>query len=214
MAIRVIIADDHQLFREGIANMMAENQEIEVVAQTEDGEETVQMVEEHEPDIVLMDINMPRMNGLEASTIIQDKHPETKVIALSMYADKHYIRGMLELGVQGYLFKDCTYDQLTSSIKIVNAGKKYMSDKITEVLVQDYLGAEEPVSSSASVLSDREGEVLKLIAEGFSSAEISDKLFISVKTVSTHKQNLLEKLDLKSNADIIKYAIRNGITSL
>lgn len=214
MSIRILITDDHQLFREGIVNLLSASPEIEIVAQAENGLEAIEKAKKLKPDIVIMDLGMPGMNGVEATQILQKELPQIKVLALSMHSDKQYIKEVLEAGAYGYLFKNCTYDQLIEAVNTVSHGKKYLSDKITEVLIQDYLGREDDVHNNNADLSERESEILKLLAEGKSTREISDMLCISVKTVGTHKQNILEKLNLKTNADLIKYAIRKGIVSL
>lgn len=157
---------------------------------------------------------MPIMNGLEATINLKRKMPACRVIVLSMYADKNYIKGMLEAGAWGYLFKDCTYEQLLESIKTVQSGKKYLSNRITEALIEDYLGKDEQNEDLYQLLSDREFMIFKLIAEGKSASEIAEELFISTKTVNTHKQNILDKLKLKTSADIIKMAIKRGIVTI
>lgn len=214
MSIRILITDDHQLFREGIVNLLSTSPHIEIVAQAENGIDAIEKAKRLKPDIIIMDLGMPEMNGVEATQILQKELPQIKVLALSMHSDKQYIKEVLEAGAYGYLFKNCTYDQLIEAINTVSQGKKYLSDKITEVLIQDYLGREDDVHNNNPDLSERESEILKLLAEGKSTREISDLLCISVKTVGTHKQNILEKLNLKTNADLIKYAIRKGIVSL
>ena len=213
MTIRILITDDHQLFREGIANLLSASPRIEIVGQAENGQEAIKRAKELKPDIVIMDLSLPIINGVDATRILQKELPQTKVLVLSMHAEKNYIKEALEAGAFGYLFKDCTYDQLIEAINTVHQGKKYLSDKITEVLIQDYLN-KEVVSASSPELSERESEILKLIAEGKTTREISDLLFISVKTVGTHKQHILENLELKTTVDIIKYAIKKGIVSL
>jgi DNA-binding NarL/FixJ family response regulator len=165
------------------------------------------------PDIVLMDIGMPVMNGVEATRLLHKKFPAIKVIALSMHTDKHFVKEILEAGAFGYLFKDCNYQQLMEAITNVNSGKKYLSETITQVLIQDYLN-KESIKSPNPELSERESEILKLFAEGKSNREIADLLCISIKTVGSHKQNLLEKLDLKTTTDLVKYAIKKGIIIL
>jgi len=212
--IEIIIADDHQLFREGLVNLLSQASEIEIVAQAEDGKDALRKAREFNPDIILMDIGMPEMNGVRATEILHKELPEIKVIALSMQSDKQYIKGMLEAGAYGYLFKNCTYDQLTEAIITVSTGKKYLSDKITEVLIEDYLGSGEDSKDGKAALTSRESEVLKLLAEGKSIRETAELLFVSIKTIGTHKQNVLDKLDLKSTADIVKYALKKGIISL
>ncbi len=212
--IKIIIADDHQLFREGLVNLLSQASEIEVVGHAEDGRDAIKKARKLNPDIILMDIGMPGMNGVSATEILHQEVPDIKVIALSMHSDKQYIKGMLEAGAYGYLFKNCTYDQLTEAINTVSTGKKYLSDKITEVLIEDYIGKDEGSKRERSILTSRESEVLKLLAEGKSIREISELLFVSVKTVGTHKQNILDKLDMRSTADLVKYALKQGIILL
>lgn len=213
MLIKVLVVDDHQLFRQGLINMLSESPGIEVVAEATNGLEAIEKVSEFKPDIVLMDIGMPEQNGIEATKYIHRNFDKSRVIALSMHADKHYIKTMLEAGASGYLFKNCTYNQLIEGITTVFQGKKYLDGEATEVLIQSYLGKEDSPEDliKEAKLSEREFEILKLLAEGKSTREVSEILFISVKTVGTHKQNLLEKLELRSTADLVKYALKKGI---
>lgn len=214
MSIKILIADDHQLFREGLINLLSDTPEIEVVAHAENGKIAVEKAINFKPDIVLMDIGMPVLSGIDATALLKSKMPDIKIIALSMHSDKHFIKGMLEAGANGYLFKNCTYNQLIDAIETVIAGKKYLSDEITEVLIDDYLDKGESTEEGIEDLTEREFEVLKLFAEGKSTRDISEQLFVSVKTVGTHKQHILKKLNLKSTVDIIKYALKKGIISL
>ena len=214
MPIRILITDDHQLFREGIVNLLSDSSHIEIVGQAENGQEAIEKARELKPDIVIMDIGMPVLNGVDAICILHKELTDMRVIVLSMHSNKLYIKKALEAGADGYLFKNCTYDQLLEAINSVYQGKKYLSDKITEVLIQDYLSKEKEINHNSQELSERESEILKLIAEGKSAREISELLFISVKTVGTHKQHILKKLNLKSSADLIKYAIKKGIVGL
>lgn len=214
MPIRIIISDDHQLFRVGIANLLASSPEIEIVAQAENGLEAIEKAKSLNPDVVIMDLTLPIINGVEATRIIHKELPETRILVLSMHAEKNYIKEALEAGAAGYLFKDCTYDQLIEAINSVCQGKNYLSEKITEVLIHDYLSKDGQIQINSQDLSERESEILKLVAEGKSTREISEKLFISIKTVGTHKQHIFEKLNFKSISDLIKYAIKKGIVSL
>lgn len=214
MSVKIIIADDHQLFREGLVNLLSNTPDIEIIAQAEDGKDALHKARKLSPDIILMDIAMPVMTGVRATELLSKELPDIKVIALSMHSDKEYIKGILEAGASGYLFKNCTYNQLIEAINTVSAGKKYLSDKITEVLIEDYIGKEAETDTELANLSKREQEVLKLLAEGKSVREISELLFLSVKTVGTHKQNIFDKLKLKSTADLVKYALKQGIISL
>jgi len=214
MPVRIIIADDHRLFREGLVNLLSDSKDIEIIAEAENGNDAIVKARELNPDIIVMDIGMPVLNGVDATSRLLKELPAIKVIALSMHSEKQFIKGMLEAGASGYLFKNCAYDELIEAIHTVNAGKKYLSDKITEIMIQDYLGKEESIPETDSELTEREAEILKLIAEGVPTSEISELLFVSVKTIGTHKQHLLEKLNLKTSTDLVKYAIKKGIISL
>lgn len=214
MRIKIIVADDHQLFREGLVNLLSNSEEIEIIAKAENGKDAIEKVAKHHPDMIIMDIGMPLINGVEATQILHNQYPDLKVIALSMHADKNYIKGMLEAGALGYLLKNSTYDQLLDAIRTVYSGKKYLSEQITEVLIDNYLGKDEVIPTKVPDLTEREFEILKLYAEGKSAMEIAKQLFVSTKTVGTHKQNIMEKLNLKSTVDMVKYAIKNGIVTL
>jgi len=213
MKIKVLLADDHQLFREGIATLLFSAENIEVIAQAEDGIEAVEKVKHFKPDVVLLDIAMPRMNGIEATKKIKSLYPAVKIITLSMHSDKQYVKGVLEAGADGYLLKNCTYRQLTEAIQSVYDGKKYLSQDITEMVINGYLSPSATNESEYSKLSEREKEIFMLFARGKSTREISDQLFISVKTVNTHKQNILSKLKLNSNTELVKFALKNGLIS-
>lgn len=214
MRIKVLIADDHQLFREGLATLLFSAENIEVIAQAKDGSEAIEKVKHFKPDVVLLDIAMPIINGIEATKKIKALFPDIKTITVSMHSDKQYVKGALEAGADGYLLKNCTYRQLTDAIQSVYDGKKYLSQDITELVISGYLTPSATDTNEYSTLSEREKDIFMLFAEGKSTKEISDKLFISVKTVNTHKQNILDKLGLKSNADIVKYALKNGLIRL
>lgn len=212
--IKVLIADDHQLFREGLITLLHSAEDIEVIAQAEDGQDAIDKSTTFGPDVLLIDIAMKKMNGIEATKILKKQKPEVKIIAVSMHSDKQYVKGMLEAGADGYLLKNCTYRQLTDAIYSTYEGKKFLSEDITKVVIDGYLNSEQLVSDNYSQLSDREKEIFILLAEGHSTREIGDKLFISVKTVGTHKQNILEKLKLKTSSDIVKFAIKKGLINL
>jgi len=214
MGIKVLIADDHQLFREGLVNLLSTASDIEVIAEAKDGNETTEKTVQLKPDVALIDIGMPGMNGIEATKILKKEIPAVKIIAVSMHSDKQFVKGILEAGADGYLLKNCTYRQLIDAIYSVFSGKKYLSDEITGMVIKGYLELSDADSEGDVELSERENEILKLYAEGKSTREISEKLFISIKTVGTHKQHILEKLELKSNADMVKYAIKKGLIQL
>lgn len=214
MKIKVLVADDHLLFREGLINLLQSAEEIEVIGQAEDGIDAIEKVTRLKPDVLLMDIAMKSMNGIDATRQIKTQMPELKIIAVSMHSDKQYVKGMLEAGADGYLLKNCTYRQLTDAIRSTYNGKKFLSEDITEIVIEGYLHSAPVEADIYDQLSDREKEIFILFAEGMSTREIGEQLFISVKTVGTHKQNVLEKLDLKTNSDIVKFALKKGLIDL
>jgi two-component system response regulator NreC len=213
MAVRIIIADDNRLIRELLAGQLVDALNIEVVALAENGKEAVDKAFELIPDIILMDIDMPVLNGVEATIQLHNELPDIRIIALTGHSKKEYIKKMLEAGASGYLNKNCEYDELIKAIHAVYSGNKYLSDEITDIVIKDYLD-KEVVPESDSELTDREIEILRLIVDGVPVSAIADRLFVSVKTVNTHRQNILEKLSLKSTPDLVKYALRKGIISL
>lgn len=214
MKIKVLVTDDHQLFREGLVNLLFSAPDIEVIGQAIDGADAITKVNHLQPDVLLIDIAMPNMNGIDATRELRKKMPELKIVAVSMHSDKQYVKGILEAGADGYLLKNCTYRQLTDAIKSVYAGKKYLSEDITEMVINGYLDSSNSELDEYNILSEREKEIFLLYAEGQTTRDIGEQLFISVKTVGTHKGHILEKLGLKNNSDIIKYAIKKGLVRL
>ncbi len=212
--IKIAIADDHKLFREGLVNLLSEAKDVEVIAQASNGAEAIEVAVKFRPDIFIMDITMPVKNGIEATAAIAIEAPDVKVIAISMHSEKSFIKGMLDVGAMGFLLKSCNYNQVLEAIQTVMSGKKYLDGEVTDALINDFVGNAPRQNNADDLLSKREMEILKLYAEGKSSQEISELLFISVKTVGTHKQNVLEKLNLSSTTDMVKYALKNGIISL
>jgi DNA-binding NarL/FixJ family response regulator len=217
MSIRVLIADDHKIMLAGLRSLLEKQTDIEVVGEADNGRKAVQMAQEKKPDVIVMDVSMPDLNGIEATKQIIESLPETRVIALSMHSDKRFVMGMLRAGASGYLLKDCASQELANAIDQVAGGKKYLSPEITGVVIDDFLmggGSSEEVATAASQLSPREREVLQLIAEGWSTKQIASHLYVSIKTIETHRRQIMKKLDLHSIADLTKYAIREGLTSI
>ncbi len=215
MSTRIIIADDHKILRQGLRTLLEKEPDMEVVAEAEDGRRTVSIVGEMVPHIVIMDVNMPDLNGIEATRQILSEYPEVKVIALSMHADRRFVINMLKAGAHGYLLKDCAFEELAQAIRLVMANKTYLSPGVAEIVVKDYVHrVPGPSQSAFSVLTNREREVLQLMAEGKSTSQIAELLHISVKTVETHRQQIMHKLRIRSVAELTKYAIREGLTSL
>ena len=216
MSIRVLIADDHKIMLAGLRSLLEKQTDFDVVGESDNGRKAVLMAQGKKPDVVVMDVSMPDMNGIEATTQITESLPETRVIALSMHSDKRFVMGMLRAGASGYLLKDCASEELANAIHQVVRGKKYLSPEITGVVIDDFLlgGASEKGATVASQLSPREREVLQLIAEGWSTKQIASHLYVSVKTIETHRRQIMKKLDLHTIADLTKYAIREGLTSI
>jgi len=215
MAIRIIIADDHRLFRHGLRNLLMDGSDIEVVAETCDGIETIQAVKAQKPDVVLMDITMPNLNGIESSRRIVKENPKTKIIMLSMHSDRRFVLESFKAGAFGYILKDCAIDSLIDAIHTVNQNQYYLDKSIAKAVVKDYINLNSQKADSVfAVLSPREREVLQLMAEGCATKEIADKISVSVKTVETHRKQIMDKLNIHNIAQLTKYAIREGLTSL
>ncbi|MBW2096641.1 MAG: response regulator transcription factor [Deltaproteobacteria bacterium] len=215
MTIRIVIADDHRIIREGLRSLLNEEPGLEVVGHAKNGREAVRLVRELSPDVVLLDVTMPDLNGIEAAGQIVTEYPRVKVIALSMHKDEHFVAGMLLAGASGYLLKDCSLDELAGAIRSVIQGGLYLSPGITPLVVKRYLDhLLEKEGLLRPPLSSREKEVLQLVAEGKTSKAIAAALHISTKTVETHRHLIMQKLGLNTIADLTKYAVRIGATSL
>jgi len=209
------LADDHKITRQGLRSLLEKEPDMEVVAEAEEGRTAVRLVRELLPDVVVMDVSMPDLNGMEATHQIVAEHPNVKVIALSIHSDNLFVSEMLKSGASGYLLKDCAFEELARAIHVVVDGKTYLSPAVSGVVVDDYLHRlARTESPSSEVLTDREREVLQLIAEGKSTKQVALKLHISVKTVETHRRQIMSKLDIHTIAELTKYAIRKGLTSL
>ncbi|MFC1677413.1 response regulator [Planctomycetota bacterium] len=215
MSIKVLLADDHKITREGLRSLLEKDGNMEVIAQAEQGREAVRLAGELRPDVVIMDVSMPNLNGIEATRQIVSKLPDVKVIALSMHSDSMFVSEMLKSGASGYLLKDCAFDELAKAIETVISGKTYLSPEISSVVVDDYLyRLSKNGVTETDILTDREREVLQLLAEGQSTKQIALKLHISAKTVETHRRQMMNKLDMHTVAELTKYAVRKGLTSL
>ena len=215
MSIRILLADDHKITRQGLRSLLDKEFDMEVVAEAEQGRTAVRLVRELSPQVVIMDVTMPDLNGVEAARQIVSEFPDVKIIALSMHSDSLFVTEMLRSGASGYLLKDCAFEELARAIRTVVAGKIYLSPSISGVVVDDYLHRLSKADfSGLDVLTNREREVLQLLAEGKSTKQIALKLHISVKTVETHRRQMMNKLDIHTVAELTKYAIRKGLTSL
>jgi DNA-binding NarL/FixJ family response regulator len=214
-AIRVLLADDHKLFIDGMGSILECRPDIQVVGAARDGVSAVHLAGELKPTIVLMDVSMPQLNGIEAARKIHAEHPGIGIIMVSMHADRRYVVAALRVGARGYLLKDSASDDLLEAIDRVSAGEIYLSASMSGRIVLDFVAADRTGAESAySILSPREREVLQLIAEGHSTKDTAARLGVSVKTVETHRKQIMDKLDLHSIAELTKYAIREGLTEI
>lgn len=215
MITKILIADDHQIVREGLISLINKQQNMEIIGEAEDGRNAVKLVKELKPDVVVMDISMPDLNGIEATKQILAENPDVKIIGLSIHSDRRFITRMLTAGAKGYLLKDCAFDELALAINSVQQDKFYLSPQITGVVVENILQSETSQESpKLLLLSSREREVLQMLAEGKSTKQIANDLHLSVKTIETHRQNVMNKLEIRNIATLIKFAIREGLTSL
>jgi DNA-binding NarL/FixJ family response regulator len=213
MSIRVLIADDHAIVRHGLSRSIQQQEDMEVVGQAGDGHAAVELARELAPNVVLMDVSMPALNGIEATRAILRDSPATRVIALSMHSAKRYVREMFRAGASGYLLKDCEFDELVQTIRLIVEGQTYVSPAISHAVVENYMHDAPPEKGSAfSVLTQREREVLQLMAEGNSTKQIAMRLYISPKTVEAHRLRIMNKLDIDNVALLTKYAIQEGLT--
>lgn len=214
-SVRILLADDHTIMREGLRSILITELHHMVVAQAASGQEAIALAKEHKPDLILMDITMPDLNGIEATRQILAEAPDVKIVALSMHSDRGIVAEMLDAGASGYLLKDSSPSELEQAIRTVLRNKIYISSEITDIVVRDYVQKIEAEKlSSAGALTPRERHLVQLIAEGKSTKDIAALLNISVSTVETHRQHIMEKLNVGSVAELTKYAIRTGLTSL
>lgn len=215
MNTTILLADDHQIVRAGIRTLIETTEGLEVVGEAADGREAVSECVKLQPDVILLDIGLPGLNGIEAARQIHDEAPKTKIVALSMLSDASYVRRMFQAGASAYLLKDCAFEELVRALDAVKIGKTWVSPSISGVVLQDYLKDVRPKGSEAlSRLTPREREVLQLLAEGRATKQVAADLFVSVKTAETHRQNLMRKLEIFNIADLTKFALREGLTQL
>ena len=215
MSIKVLLADDHGIIRQGLRSLLEKQSDIEVVGEAEDGRKAVALVQKLAPDIVIMDITMPNLNGVDATHQIAAHSPNVKIIALSIHSNKRFVADMLKAGASGYILKECLFDELVLSIRTVVGGNIYLSPRITDVIVDDYVGRlSKPHRPQQPVLTEREHQILRMVAEGKSIKEIALALHLSVKTVELNRRQIMQKLNSHTIADLTKYAIREGLISL
>ncbi len=215
MSITILLADDHKLVREGLCSMLEKETDLVVVAQADNGRDAVRLADKLNPEIVVLDINMPGLNGIDAAKLIHKNNPNIRIIALSVHSGRHFVAGMLKAGAAGYLVKHCAYEELARAIRLVADNKSYLSPQIHDVVIKDYINnSPENQDVFSSILTSREREVLQLVAEGTKSKDIAARLFVSIKTISTHRQQIMTKLNLNNVAELTLFAIREGLISI
>jgi DNA-binding NarL/FixJ family response regulator len=216
MEIRILVADNHRVVREAVCSLLRNEFGMDIVGEAEDGRSAIQLTRELKPSIVIMEVSLPNLNGIEATRQIINEFPQIKVIALSARSDRRSVREMLKAGASGYVPKRCAFEELVSAIQNVVSNRTYLSSHISGLVVEEYLhrSADQQEGSAYSLLTDREREVLQLIAEGKSTKVIARELFVSPKTIEWHRRQLMRKLCVESIAELVKYAISEGLTSV
>lgn len=213
MSIRVLLADDHVLMREGLRVLLEQAPGVRVVAEAGDGRQAVALARQRLPNVVLMDISMPFLNGIEATRQIRQEMPHVRVACLSMHAERQTLAAALSAGATGYVLKDCAGTDLVTAVNVVAGGQCYLSPGVTDEVVKGYVRLQtiDGTSSAFSQLSDREREVLQLLSEGYRTREVARSLCVSIKTVCSHRAHIMQKLNLRGNADLVKYALSEGL---
>jgi DNA-binding NarL/FixJ family response regulator len=214
--IKIILADDHRIFRKGLKSLLSEKENIEVLAEADNGDEALEAARKYKPEIVIMDIAMPKMDGIEATRQIRERFPDTEVVVLSMHAKKAYIDQVLKAGAKGYVLKDSDEENLLSAIETVHNGGYYLDSPIADQVLSDYFSdkSKRELKKQSDPLSEREREVLRLLAEGHSNQEVADTLYISRKTVENHRANIVRKTGIQGQVGLTKYAARIGLIDL
>ena len=214
MGTTILIVDDHQILRQRLRSLLEKMPGLEVLAEAEDGRTAVRLAQTLTPHLVIMDVGLPDLNGIEATRQVLMVSPHTRVIGLSMHSDRRFVSNMLKAGASGYLLKDSAFEELATAIKAVMAGKSYLSQEVAHIVFQDYVEGPKKEASAFAVLTLREREVLQLIAEGRSNRQIAATLYLSIKTVETHRQQIMNKLKLHNVAELVRYSIREGLSPL
>ncbi len=212
--MKILIADDHGIVRQGLKSLIQNSMNMEVVGEAEDGLAAVRMVKDLAPDVVIMDITMPNLNGVEATRQILENNPQIKVVALSMHPEKHIVKEVLEAGASAYVLKSYLFDELSRALEAVADDQRYLSPRITDVVIEDYVRPDSEIAESPAKLTSRDRQIIQMLAEGKTIKQIALALHISPKTADAGRRKIMQKLNVSSIADLVKYAVREGITSL
>ncbi|HTY58953.1 MAG TPA: response regulator transcription factor [Bacteroidota bacterium] len=215
--IKILIADDHSVVREGLRALLGKVADFDVVAESADGEEAVRLTRERKPDVAIVDISMPKLNGVEATRRIREQSPDTKVLIFTIHENEEYVYQMVASGANGYVLKDAGKNDLIAAVRSIHTGGRFFSPGVSRLIIDEFVRRSRANGTGAaagkSPLTHRESEILQYIASGFTNAEIAGKLFLSVRTVNTHRTNLMQKLDVHNTAGLVRYAMENGIVS-
>ncbi|NKI96541.1 response regulator transcription factor [Rhizobacter sp. SG703] len=215
MGIRIVLADDHRIVRDGLCALLARERDIELIGQADDGLGAVRLARELRPDIVVTDVSMPGLNGVEATRRIRADEPSVRVLCLSVHAESRMVLAVLEAGASGYVLKDCSYDELALAIRKAMSDQIHLSAELVGLVVKEVRSRGQPPSAgSTAALTPREREMVQLLSEGLSTQQIADRLHVSIKTVATHREHVMQKLDISSLAELTRYALCEGLSSL
>ena len=215
MGIRIVLADDHRIMRDGLCALLARERDIELIGQADDGLGAVRLARELRPDIVVTDVSMPGLNGVEATRRIRADEPSVRVLCLSVHAESRMVLAVLEAGASGYVLKDCSYDELALAIRKAMSDQIHLSAELVGLVVKEVRSRGQPPSAgSTAALTPREREMVQLLSEGLSTQQIADRLHVSIKTVATHREHVMQKLDISSLAELTRYALCEGLSSL
>ena len=212
--ITIIIVDDHEIFRKGLVMVINKLKNIKVVAEASNGSDFIKLLTKVKADMVLMDIQMPVMNGIDATKIALEKYPDLKIVALSMFGEEEYLKNMVDAGVRGFLLKNISKDDLYRAIQLISEGRNYYSEELLSFFTRKYIQTPKKQETADANLTRRELEILQLIAEGYTDAEIADKLFISQRTVNGHRANLIAKTGSRNTVNLLTYALKNGLVEM
>ena len=213
--MNILIADDHGIVRQGLKSLIQSRLNLEVVGEAEDGVAAVKMVKDLKPDVVIMDVTMPNLNGVEATRLIRRDHPQVKIVALSMHPEKHIVKEILEAGASAYVLKSYLFDEISRALEAISTDQRYLSPRITDVVVEDYVRRSDTEKAEGRQrLTARDRQIIQMLAEGKSVKQIALALHISPKTADATRRKIMQKLGVASIADLVKYAVREGITSL
>lgn len=212
--IKIILVDDHQMFRDGVKSVLAEEENIEIIGEVGTAKDLYNLLKSNSPDLIITDISMPDISGIEIAKYVSENYPKIKILILSMHSNEEFITKALSVGANGYLPKDTSMSELLEAIRVIYKGDNYFNKNISDTILRSIINKSKQESHDKITLTNREKEVIKLVVEGLTNKEIADKLFISIRTVDSHKNNIMQKLNLKSSVELVKYAIKNKLAEL